>query len=89
LTEGLDTELQAQRRGVRHLVQAPGGTEKDLIIELRIADPNPGSSFSEWMEGIAERERRVYGATVSTASWEEFLLTWRQTGGLKVWPDYN
>ena len=85
----LDIDLQAQRRGVRHLVQAPGGSEKDLMVELRKADPNPGSSFDEWMEGIAAREKGIYGATVSTASWEEFLLTWRQAGGLKVWADFE
>lgn len=80
--------MQAQRRGVRHLVQAPRGTDMDLMEALRLADPNPGSSFSEWMEGIAEREKRIYGVTISTASCAEFLLTWRQTGGLKVWDDY-
>lgn len=79
--------MQAQRRGVRHLVQAPRGTDMDLIEALRSADPNPGNSFSEWMEAIADREKRIYGVTVSTASCAEFLLTWRQTGGLKVWAD--
>lgn len=70
-------------------MQAPGGSEMDLIVELRMADPKPGNSFAEWMAGIAESEKRIYSVTVSTASWEEFLLTWRQTGGLKVWADYE
>ncbi len=80
--------MQAQRRGVRQLVQTVGTTDMDLMEALRLADPNPGNSFAEWMEGIATREKRIYGVTVSTASCAEFLLTWRQTGGLKVWDDY-
>ena len=56
--------MQAQRRGLRQLVQTVGTTDMDLIEALRLADPNPGNSFAEGMEGIATREKRIYGVTV-------------------------